>query len=92
MAELNIEHFKHAVTHRKECGCYKAEEREPKCEKRWPDICPWWSYQMHRHVSGDFRAPEWWAWTLGLRGGYSDVPPDPGEFDPIPRPAGVMIA
>ena len=69
----------HAITHRKDCNCDK--ERDPKCEAEWPDSCPWRAYQLHRHSTGDFSSPEWWAYQLGLREDYSDEPPDPREFD-----------
>jgi hypothetical protein len=72
----------HAVTHRKDCGCYKSEERDPKCAQTWPDICPWRAYQFYRFNTGDFSSPEWWAYQLGEREGYSDLPPDARQFDP----------
>jgi hypothetical protein len=61
MSTITLQHLWHARTHRKGCGCYKSEERDPKCAKDWPEICPWWAMQLHRHQTGDFSSPEWWA-------------------------------
>jgi hypothetical protein len=38
MATTTAQYFRHALTHRKDCSCYKSEERDPKCEKEWPAI------------------------------------------------------
>jgi hypothetical protein len=73
--------LRHAVTHRKNCTCYKSDERDPNCTKDWPDICPWWAYQLHRHITGDMASPEWWAYQCGFRDDYSDEPPDPRQFE-----------
>src|SRR5262249_10468855 len=39
-------HLRHAVTNRKDCGCHKSDFSDPKCERRWPDLCPWCAYQL----------------------------------------------
>ena len=26
--------------------------------KEWPDLCPFWAYQLHRHITGDFSGPK----------------------------------
>jgi hypothetical protein len=83
---ITRQHLRHAVTHRKDCYCDKSDTRDPKCEKDWPDICPWWAYQLHRHDTGDFSSPEWWEYQLGLRNSYSDQPPDVREFDSAAQP------
>jgi hypothetical protein len=83
MATITPRHLRHAVTNREDCDCYKSEYRDPKCEKGWPDIGPWWAYQMHRRISGDFSSPEWWAYQLRQREDFSDQPPDPREFDSL---------
>jgi len=54
---ITARHRLHARTHRKECSCYKSEERDPKCEKDWPVICPFWANQLYRHTTGDFSGP-----------------------------------
>ena len=63
-------HLRHAVTNRKDGNCDSSGTRDPKCETDWPDICPWWAYQMYRHATGDFSSPEWWEYQLGLRDGF----------------------
>jgi len=79
-------HLRHAATKRKDCNCDSSGTRDPKCEKDWPDICPWWAYQIYRQATGDFSSPEWWEYQLRLRDGFSDQAPDPREFDSeIPR-------
>jgi hypothetical protein len=83
MATTTAQYFRHALTHRKGCSCYRSEEHDPKCEKAWPDICPWWAYQLHRHNTGDFSSPEWWPYQQGLRDDFSDPAPDPREFDDV---------
>jgi hypothetical protein len=47
----------HARTHEKDCSCYKSETRDPKCEQKFPAICPWWAYQLQRHITGNFSGP-----------------------------------
>jgi hypothetical protein len=82
---ITRQHLKHAITHRKSCACDKPASRDANCEREWPDICPWWAYQLHRHLTGDFASPEWWEYQLGIRDDYSDEPPDPREFDAYAR-------
>jgi hypothetical protein len=84
---ITAKHLRHALTHRKDCNCYKSEERDPKGEKEWPDMCPWWAYQIHRHATGDFSSPEWWNYQCGLRDDFSDEPPDVREFEVNALPA-----
>jgi hypothetical protein len=57
MATIAAAMIFHGRTHLKTCGCYKDESRDPACVKDWPELCPWWGYQIHRHISGDFSGP-----------------------------------
>ena len=65
-ATITARHLFHARTHKKDCGCNKSEVRDSKCEKEWPDLCPWWAMQMHRHNTGDYSNPEWWRAQLNM--------------------------
>ena len=86
VATITARHLRHAVTHRKDCDCYDLDERDPRCEEQWPNICPWHAYQLHRHATGDFSSPGWWAYQQGLTDSFSDQAPDPREFDAILAP------
>lgn len=54
---INARYLMHARTHKKDCDCQKSEYRDLKCEAAWPDICPWWAYQLERHITGNFSGP-----------------------------------
>ena len=87
MATITTRHLRYAVTHRKDCNCDSSDKRDPKCEEQWPDICPWHAYQLHRHTTGDFSCPGWWAYQQGVTDSFSGPAPDPREFDQILAPS-----
>ena len=41
----------------KTCKCYKSEYRDPNCLRDLPIICPWWEWQLARHITGKFLQP-----------------------------------
>lgn len=67
---ITARHLHHAATVRKDCDCNQT--RDPRCEAQWPDICPWWAFQLQRVVTGDFSSPEWWAYQVRQRDDFSD--------------------
>jgi hypothetical protein len=86
MATITEQHLEHARTHRKDCSCYKDDERDPWCRKGWPDLCPWWAMQLHRHHTGDQSNSEWWAWQtryIGTSCYGSDPPPPRRPWPPM---------
>lgn len=83
MSIITSRHLQYAVEHRKDCNCYKSDHRDPRCAQAWPDLCPWWAFQLYRHMTGDFSSPEWWDYQIGRRKDYSDQPPDPRQFDAL---------
>lgn len=89
MVWIEERHLEHARAHRKDCHCYKDDERDPECARDWPDLCPWWAMQLHRHQTGDYSNAEWWAWQTRYEGTerYGSDPPPPRP----PRPALKLI-
>ena len=66
MANITNQSLRHARTHKRTCNCYKSEFRDSECAKDWPELCPWWALQLHRHITGDFSNRDWWLWQLNM--------------------------
>lgn len=62
---ITARHLEHAQAHSKRCACYKSEIRDPACEAAWPDICPWWAYQLDRHITGNYSGSAPWPGSNG---------------------------